>query len=249
MSPSPSWFERAAYRGLGIRLDDRWRDWLEADLADPRWPRRHRLAQVTTFGMVGGLFLGAVWLVLGEVRWSGFGGFAGAFLGQVGFTELKRRQIQRAQLSAKRPWISGHLPFAHRVVLVVAVLLIVMALPLAWLVSVESEDDRCVRASTFAVQQIRSQLEPMVALQGAAGVSLEDDFVELVGASVVADGTTGIGYWMVRRDGLVGASNSVAEAVTVAQPPNTGFSIADSSSLTEAYDDLRHCASAETVRR
>lgn len=247
VTPSPSWFERTAYRGLGIRLDDRWRPWLEADLADPRWARRHRVAQAITFGMVGALFLPAVWLLVGDVHWSGLGGFVGAFIGQVGFTEIKRRQTRRVQLSENGPWISGHLPFPHRVVLALAVLLLVLALPLAWLASLSSEDERCVPASAFAVRQIRLQLDPKVMLHGATGVVLEDDFLELVGAYVVAKEPgepTGVGHWMVRRDGTVAAWNPVAEAVTRPQPPNSGFSVADSSSLTGAYEQLRHCAPA-----
>ena len=128
MPASPSWSERVAYRAFGVRLDDRWRSWVRDDLADPRWGRRHRVAQAGTFLVLGGLVFLMLTKVAGRLPWSGIGGFVGAFLGQAAFVGLKRSQAERAQLSPTGPFISGPLAYRERVVLVAAVLVLIFGL-------------------------------------------------------------------------------------------------------------------------
>jgi hypothetical protein len=123
----PSVAERVAYRALGVRLDEKRRPWVIEDLDSPAWVWKHLWAQLLTFGIFTIAVLSAAAKVLGEVPWAGAGGFVGALIGQVAFGEVKRKQMQRLQLTDSG-WVSTYLPFPHRVVLAVAVLLLVVAL-------------------------------------------------------------------------------------------------------------------------
>ena len=243
MPPSPSLLERVAYRALGVRLDERWQPWLEADLADRRWGRRHRLAQLLTFGAVGGFYLVAMWQIRGELQLTAAGGFVGAFLGQIAFTEIKRRQTSRAQLSPSGPWISGALPFTHRLVLTAAMLELVLAAPVAWMLSVHEDEPPCRPASVSTLDRLRRGVDRAVSTDGAVAIVLDDDPIELVAARVSTGpgDQLGVGYWAVRADGALHPLNDVAATATAPQP-QLEMSFAEGTVLEDELGDLARCA-------
>lgn len=212
---------------------------MEQDLEDPRWIWRHRLAQLVLFGIVGVVTFSALTKVLGKVPWSGSGGFVGAFLGQVGFSELKRRQTQRAQLSPSGSRFSRPLPFPHRVVLSLALLVLILSSVVAAALAIRT-DDRCRPASVFATRQLERSVQPDALLGDGYGVQLEDDFVELVVRPLKASGaSTEIGLWAVRADGNVIGLNSAAGRVTTSDATSVSFSA--TSDVAKAQSTLYGC--------
>ena len=224
---TPSLFERVAYRSLGVRLDDRWRSWVQQDLADPRWIRRHRLSQIATFAVVGVITFSATAVVLGEVPWAGAGGFLGALLGQLLFGELKHRQAEKSHLSPNGPWISGPLPFPHRVVLAGATLVLILALLVAGAFAIRVDED-CRPASAFATAQLARSVDPTTSLLGGVGYPIEQDFVEVVAVGMQDPGRgRQVGVWAVRADGNVFPLNDAASRVTTLVATSVSFTEVD----------------------
>lgn len=212
---------------------------MEHDLDDPRWIRRHRLAQVALFGVVGLVLFSALTKVFGKVPWSGSAGFVGAFLGQVGFGELKRRQMQQAQLSPSGSRFSGPLPFPHRVVLSVALIVLILSSTVAGAFAVRKEDP-CRPVSAFATTQLERSVQPGVLLGGGFGMPLEKDFVEPVAQPLrTAGDSPEVGLWAVRADGNVIGLNSAAGRVTTSEA--TGVSFGAATDVAKAQSTVYGC--------
>ena len=240
MDSVPSLFERVAYRSLGIRLDDRWRSWVEQDLGDPRWLRRHRMAQVATFSVLGLLGLAAMGAVLGKTPWYGSGGFLGALFGQLLFGDLKRRQWKKAHLSPQGPPISGPLGFPHRVVLAAATMVLLFGVMVATAFAIRVDDRPCKIASSFATAQLARSVVPSASLVGGIGHPIEDDVVEIVAFGILQAGREReVGVWAVRGDGDVVPLNEPAARVTT--PSAVGVSFGQGVDVAEISAALLEC--------
>lgn len=63
---------RLLYHTLGWRLDEPYRAWVAADLADPRWFHRHWCVFAPFLLLFGTLLYGSAWLLTGRFNTAGF---------------------------------------------------------------------------------------------------------------------------------------------------------------------------------
>lgn len=118
---------RFAYRFLGWRIEEPYRAWLLADLADPTWLRRYRLRNLAFVTTVAGVCIAFVQWRYQRFPLAGLGGFLGGALGPFLFPDRVRQQVARRQLLARAEttwWhrLSNQTWTAINIALVVAVL-------------------------------------------------------------------------------------------------------------------------------
>jgi hypothetical protein len=235
----PSRLEVAAYRGLGVRLDDRWNDWVRRDLADPRWARRYRLASVALFAGLGSFLVLGARSILGEVRWVSFGGFLGAFLGQVLFAETKRDRLVRLHLGPPRNPFTAGLRFAERLVVSCSMLVFLLALAAAAAFAVRDDPQECQPLSSATASRIASTVRPGVAFGDGAALGAAPDSGEFVAREFsLLGGELRTGVWLVRGDGQVLPADAAANEAT---SPTVAFSAPVNDDVQALIAGVRRC--------
>ncbi len=89
---------RIAYRFFGWRLEEPYRAWLLADLADPTWLRRYRIRHLAFIATIAAVTLSAFHLRYGRFPLAGIVGLIGGALGPFLNSARLRQQIARRQL-------------------------------------------------------------------------------------------------------------------------------------------------------
>jgi hypothetical protein len=239
----PSRLEQLAYRGLGVRLDDRWDRWVRHDLERRGWAWRQRGAAVVVYAVLGLVAVLGARSILGRPPLAAFSGLLGGFVGQLLATEARRSAIRRSYLAPPRNPIIAGLHFGERLTLSCSLLVLVLAVAAAGAFAVRDDPTPCRPASPGDAEAITRAAAPGTTFgDDAAAIEVDPRTLDLVARQVSLRGAPPrIGVWAVRRDGEVLPLGPVADAVTAPSDTDVGFSFPAGRDIPSLVADVRRC--------